>query len=73
MSRCHFVDSGEKCQKPRAYELWAQECACCYQNGFVMCVGHPACVEHAAMIRAEKYRWTADLGEGDVYAAVVTS
>lgn len=54
--RCRIIVDGEPCQNEGAYEVWFEYCAgCMEERGWLFCVGHPACVEHAAESRLNRY------------------
>ena len=63
--RCRFIAvtvSSEEgsCPEEAAYMLWAADCKSCAEAGLRIgipgmdCIGHPACVSHAAEMRAGK-------------------
>ena len=72
--RCGFVEEGRRCPDPPVYRVEIAGCqVCCLRYGWLFCVGHAACVTHAAEIRAELYAWAddPDLSGGDLSPARV--
>lgn len=54
-SRCRVVINYKQCAEPAAYGVVLVDCAVCISRNRPACVGHCACVEHAAKLRAGKY------------------
>ena len=66
--RCRFTEPNadpSECPEPAVYTIEFPECPTCYRMGWLFCSGHPACLDHGAGIRADKYVWAFGDGEPD--------
>lgn len=55
-TRCHVHVVDVPCAAPSAYVVRFENCTFVLCDGRLWCHGHAACIEHAAMLRASKYK-----------------
>ena len=61
--KCGFSVLGVSCEVVSTYDLTFEGCAFCQRQGALLCLGHPACVEHGAGLRGDGFVW--HFGDGD--------
>jgi hypothetical protein len=55
-ARCTIREDDQDCPRPPAYVVVLDACqACLVLRGWPRCAGHPACIEHTAYARADRY------------------
>jgi hypothetical protein len=64
---CNVRIDNVRCFDPPIYQFWMEHCEPCQDDhGWLFCMGHRACMQHGAEMRASAYRFTRTEWAADV-------